>query len=308
LEGVTRTAGEIAALSETHQEPFPHHLLESLRGLIGSDQTLYSELDRVEERVLVGTHVGNDHDDAPGEEAFWALRHEWASCAYEDRTLDFSAHKLSDFVTMRELKRLQIYSDYFRPSGVEYEISVGLPAPLTHTKLFLFFNGPDRRDFGERERTILELLRPHLVSRYDLMQTRRRAAAALAALETSDEPLIVLGEGGRPEFATPRARRLLSSYGFDLADVPNVGPLIVRQIRADVLLLDERRPLGLTAREREILALVAQGQTNAQVAATLWISPATVGKHLENAYPKLGVSNRTAAVRVLHEGAAADSP
>jgi DNA-binding CsgD family transcriptional regulator len=68
-----------------------------------------------------------------------------------------------------------------------------------------------------------------------------------------------------------------------------------------VLLLEERRPLGLTPRRRETFALVAQGQTNAQVARTLWISPATVGKHLENAYSNLGVTNRTAAVRLMHD-------
>ena len=82
-----------------------------------------------------------------------------------------------------------------------------------------------------------------------------------------------------------------------LSYAPNVAPLVVRNISEDVLLLEERRPLGLTRREREILGLVAQGYTNAQVARALWISPATVAKHLENAYAKLGVATRTAAVR-----------
>ena len=71
--------------------------------------------------------------------------------------------------------------------------------------------------------------------------------------------------------------------------------------------VDRRRcALGLTAREREILALVAQGHRNAQVATALWISPGTVGKHLENAYAKLGVTTRTAAVRLVHEHDAGD--
>jgi DNA-binding CsgD family transcriptional regulator len=53
----------------------------------------------------------------------------------------------------------------------------------------------------------------------------------------------------------------------------------------------------LTPREREVLAWVSRGKTNQQIAATLYISPGTVGKHLENIYAKLDVSNRTAAVR-----------
>jgi DNA-binding CsgD family transcriptional regulator len=54
----------------------------------------------------------------------------------------------------------------------------------------------------------------------------------------------------------------------------------------------------LTPREREILELVAEGRTNADVAKLLWLSPGTVRKHLENAYEKLGVHTRTAAVAV----------
>jgi DNA-binding CsgD family transcriptional regulator len=52
----------------------------------------------------------------------------------------------------------------------------------------------------------------------------------------------------------------------------------------------------LTAREAEILELVAAGLTNAAIAERLWISPGTVKKHLENVYAKLGVANRVAAV------------
>jgi DNA-binding CsgD family transcriptional regulator len=52
---------------------------------------------------------------------------------------------------------------------------------------------------------------------------------------------------------------------------------------------------GLTARECEILFWVGRGKSNAEIAMILEIKPATVGKHLEHIYPKLGVENRTAA-------------
>jgi DNA-binding CsgD family transcriptional regulator len=55
--------------------------------------------------------------------------------------------------------------------------------------------------------------------------------------------------------------------------------------------------LGLTAREHEIVILVGQGLTNAQIAAQLWIAPSTVKKHLENIYLKVGVGRRAAAVQ-----------
>jgi DNA-binding CsgD family transcriptional regulator len=51
----------------------------------------------------------------------------------------------------------------------------------------------------------------------------------------------------------------------------------------------------LTARERQVLALVAQGMTNAQIASTLFISEKTAGHHVSRILAKLGVRNRTEA-------------
>jgi predicted ATPase/DNA-binding CsgD family transcriptional regulator len=56
-------------------------------------------------------------------------------------------------------------------------------------------------------------------------------------------------------------------------------------------------PAGLTRREAEVLCLVAQGMTNAQIAQELFISPRTVNGHLNYIYRKLGVTSRSAAVR-----------
>lgn len=62
------------------------------------------------------------------------------------------------------------------------------------------------------------------------------------------------------------------------------------------------RPL-LTAREREVLALVASGATNKEIAATLGISPSTVKNHLQNILDKLHLENRVqAAAFALREG------
>ncbi len=58
---------------------------------------------------------------------------------------------------------------------------------------------------------------------------------------------------------------------------------------------------GLSSSERRVLALVASGASNAEVAERLSISVSTVRKHLEHCYRKLGVSNRTAAVAALRE-------
>ncbi len=51
-------------------------------------------------------------------------------------------------------------------------------------------------------------------------------------------------------------------------------------------------PAGLTAREADVLGLLAQGFSNKAIAAQLGISPKTVGNHVEHVYTKLGVTNR----------------
>ncbi len=57
------------------------------------------------------------------------------------------------------------------------------------------------------------------------------------------------------------------------------------------------RDCRLTAREREVLGLVALGLTNRQIAARLFLSRRTVEQHLSSIYNRLGVSTRAAATR-----------
>jgi DNA-binding NarL/FixJ family response regulator len=57
----------------------------------------------------------------------------------------------------------------------------------------------------------------------------------------------------------------------------------------------EGRRLDLTRREQEILACVARGMRNGEIANALHVAESTVKSHLTSAYLKLGVSNRTQA-------------
>jgi DNA-binding NarL/FixJ family response regulator len=71
----------------------------------------------------------------------------------------------------------------------------------------------------------------------------------------------------------------------------------VRSLEARPSAADEDDASVLTRRELEILQLVAEGHSNAQVGRMLWVTEQTVKFHLSNIYRKLDVSNRTEASR-----------
>jgi len=71
------------------------------------------------------------------------------------------------------------------------------------------------------------------------------------------------------------------------------GECVVDRAVVDELLAQRRRadPIAeLTSREREILALMAEGRSNRGISRTLWLSPKTVETHIRGAFAKLGIT------------------
>ena len=99
-----------------------------------------------------------------------------------------------------------------------------------------------------------------------------------------------------------KVRTQIGDERFEAAVAAGVGlDAAHARTRAEIAAQEEagicrRRPWGITDREIEVLRLVAEGLTNADVAERLQLSPRTVHAHLRSAYGKLGVSARTAAV------------
>lgn len=71
--------------------------------------------------------------------------------------------------------------------------------------------------------------------------------------------------------------------------------------RPDLARLDSGRPARLTARELQVLRLVAAGHTNRSIGSNLSLSERTVDRHVSNIFGKLGVSSRAAATALAYE-------
>ncbi|HYK06951.1 MAG TPA: helix-turn-helix transcriptional regulator [Gaiellaceae bacterium] len=178
------------------------------------------------------------------------------------------------------------------------------------------------RDFTERDRRSLAVLRPHVAGLIRNARTRRRLADLMAAVDMAGtgEPqgFVLLADNREIEHASPSARLLIRRW-FDerTLRLPEpvhdwlgcewARPLVVERdgrrlvieapTRRALVLTDEPAPAAcLTAREHEVLGRVAEGRSTAEIARMLFVTPATVSKHLENIYGKLGVHNRAAAL------------
>jgi non-specific serine/threonine protein kinase len=143
-----------------------------------------------------------------------------------------------------------------------------------------------------------------IVGLADALQPGARTARLLGvadALRTSvgaKWPVLLAKEYRR---AIEAARETLSPDAFAVAIAEGRAMSLETAEREVEATRQTRRPDDLTAREVEVLRLVARGLTNQQVAAELVLSERTVHAHLRSMYRKLEVSSRTAATRYALE-------
>ncbi|MFF7190232.1 LuxR C-terminal-related transcriptional regulator [Streptomyces sp. NPDC008222] len=132
--------------------------------------------------------------------------------------------------------------------------------------------------------------------------TRRAARARILVLTTYDTdsdtlPAIEAGATGYLLKDAPRDEL------FTAVRAAADGRTVLSPAVASRLVSAVRTPGNepLSAREREVLALVAKGTSNREIARVLFISEATVKTHLTHLYAKLGVNDRAAAVAVAYD-------
>ena len=226
----------LALIDDAHSaedpDAFAESVAEGLARLVPGEVVGYNEREVVSHRLLAACELPSTDPPPEVVDAVSTFCGEYPLSMMRRRS-DPRALKISDFLSTRELHRLDYYNHALRPLGIEHQIRIWLSAPPGIARYFYVGRRRADGDFGARDRDLLELVRPFLVA------VRKRFDADL---------------------------------GY------------------------EADGHSLTDREAEILAWVARGMTNQEIAALLLVSPHTVRTHLEHAYKKLRVHTRTAAV------------
>lgn len=104
-------------------------------------------------------------------------------------------------------------------------------------------------------------------------------------------------DAGRVEIASALRSAAAGQSTFD----PAVAGKLVAALTASAAPVPRTNPDGLTAREVEVLALMAGGLSNPEIATRLYIGQTTVKTHINNAFAKIGARNRAEAVRYAYQ-------
>ena len=240
--------------------------------------------------------------------------------------------RLSDLWSRARYEASALYRTAYRAMGVEYQVAFSLADGPAAATIGFAANRRDR-DFDSDELALLALLRPPLRSVWRRLHATGALATAIRRERDRDEDgLLLVDAHSQLECVGDDARLLLGACGLtvgpdQIAPEP-IASWLRRAGQERVLQLgsgdaavaleviagarDAERvvavrkvvPQGvraLTRRELEVARLASAGATDADIARRLAVSRRTVQKHLQRAYSKLGVANRTAAAAALRD-------
>jgi DNA-binding CsgD family transcriptional regulator len=212
------------------------------------------------------------------------------------RTAVFTVHRVDRPFGERERASLETLAPHLRAAYVRLELNqeaegwrAALERGLAHAGACVVMIDADDRIVGA-DPGAEEVLRRWFGT---------RPRPALLPVELAEW----VGEAG-PAMGAPRFVRVISGRRLE---VRFVSPADGERL----LMLQERRTgpadpaelmaaLPVTRRQAQVLALLGEGRSDAEIAHRLGISVRTVGHHVEHILRRLGVSNRTAAARLIH--------
>jgi len=312
-------------------DSFPRRVFEALGSLVRCDCFAYNEFGP--DGVLKLLHCEPELP-AESTNFLLSLglefTHEHPAVEYVTRTGSVEPLKITDFTSQQKWRRTTLYNEFFHPLRCEHQIGFAFPLPKGQIALGWNCAG---RDYSEDDRQLLTLLRPHLMQAYANALTLARITSAMTgmtraciiagedgAIEYASAAAVHLLQkyfdlSAEPTQLPPQLTHwLLKPAGVGQKTGPfeierDAVRLVVSLARLDAdgtcsLLLEETSDTilktrlvsaGLTLREAEVLLWVTRGKASSEIAVILGSKTATVSKHLEHVYQKLGVENRTAA-------------
>jgi DNA-binding CsgD family transcriptional regulator len=271
-------------------------------------------------------------DDAEMHADFARHMHENPVLVQHARTGDGMALAVSDLLPRRRWRHTAVWSEVYRRQGFDDQLAAGLVVGGGRA-VGLQVNR-EWAGFSERDRAMLECARPVLGAAYRRVaradEARALQVTLLAALRTQQAGVVLLDGRGGVEHADDHAVAVLEAW-LGAPAAPGLPPLVERWLaggeptlelhdgprRLEVRRLDAAggwpgralvvretgidpvtrgRELGLTPREGEVLAALAEGLSPTEAAERLGMAPATARKHLERIYARLDVSTMSAAV------------
>jgi DNA-binding CsgD family transcriptional regulator len=210
LEQVLDFLGDVAGLESA--EPYPFDFLTRLQDLIACDSVLYQEFEYRARcsrlLVWVGLEGPCRWEPATGSEPnkdddrYWRV----GPCPIVHYRLDegeLAAIRMSDVAPGSRFRELPVYREHFGPDGVDKMLDLGLPERSPRQRSLILMRAEDSSDFSERDRTVLELLRPHLYRLETQAALRQQLAEALHKQDADAH------DGGAYAELTPREREVV---------------------------------------------------------------------------------------------------
>lgn len=215
LEAVVKFLGDAVALD--CDQPYTSRLLEGIRELIPCDGITYQEYDHAARRSfrLIGFDDDEGDFDWDADEepdsidagVYWRL----GPCPIVEHRVadgDLGAIRVSDIVSSRQFRRTPLYTEYFRPQAIEHMLDLGLAPRGSRQRSLILFRARAAPDFSERDRIVLEMLRPHLAC-------RERTSLLRQSLREVQVPEV---NGSRYPALTAREREVVELVGSGMTN------------------------------------------------------------------------------------------
>jgi DNA-binding CsgD family transcriptional regulator len=336
LDALMRVVGSFAQFREL--DALRQHTVAVLASLMPSNAVGWNEVDTERGHIVAVTEPDLYTEEAAA--TFMEHIGDHPLIARYNATGDGRPYAISDFLSASAFHATGLYQHFYRLLDAEDQIAFILPEPRVMIGLAINrpargFTLRERQMLNALRPHLIQAYR----NAEDFSRLQRSVTAMQVLVEQAGEGLVLIDRQGHLEFCSELAQDMLGRWfgpvaGGQLPDpvrgwlglsvrpsspptplhvdhgdvrlmvrrlpVPDGQALLVSETRSDQT-AELLRRLGLTGREAEVLLSLTSGQTIANTAGRLGVSPRTVEKHVEHIYDKLGLDGRVAATNLVRQ-------